>query len=316
LDTVKIAEHIFISLLWVLPLSRAGEQGKQARQEEAGPALHQEMVSLIEELRGQAAEPLPKNHGGPANDWLRRYDEHLNRKIQRRAEIIDRFAAIGRPAIPVLINALDDDTDYGYVARSAAEAIGKIADRKSIPLLLNLLKEGNDPERRGAVEALGNLKSEESVVPLVVSLQMDKDPKVRLLSAVALGQIGFKTAIAPLCTQLAKEEEDESVRAYAAQSLGRLGATGRIRLILTVFERSHERSPGGPLPSECELALRVITGQDTATSSEGIPSYNVLCDDRRRDQDDSVKAWRNWWERAGKVRYPQERGENPTPGSR
>ena len=201
---MKITKHILVSLLWVLPLSCADDQGKQVIQEKPDPTLQREMVSLIDELHQQAVEPLPKNYGGANNDWLRRYDEHMKRKMQRRSEIIDRFTAIGGPAIPVLIEALDDDTRDGYVRRSGTEVIGKIADPESIPLLQSLLREGNDSQRRGAAEALGNLKSAESVVSLVASLEKDKDSQVRLLSAVALGQIGSRAAVDPLAKRLAQ----------------------------------------------------------------------------------------------------------------
>jgi hypothetical protein len=302
---VKITEHIFISLLWVLPPSCAGDHGKQVRQEQTAPALHQEVVSLIHELLQQAVEPRPKSYGEPNNDWRRRYDEHMKRQMQRRSEIITRLAAIGQLAMPALIEALDDDTRYGYVRRSAAEAIGKIGDAESIPTLHRLLREGNDSERRGTAEALGNLKSVDSVASLVASLEKDRDLQVRLLSAVALGRIGSKAAVAPLAERLAQNGENDNVRAYVAESLGRLGATAKIGAILSVFEESHRRSPAGILAGNCELALRAITGMDRASSSGSIPCYN-RSHATREHLDSSVKAWHDWWEREGKFKYPQE----------
>ena len=302
---MKKARHILIGVLCALPLSCADGQREGGKSQKAEPALQKEMASLIQELRQQATEPLPQNRGGANNDWSRRYDEYVTRKMARRSQIIDRFTAIGKQAIPVLIEALDDDTRYGYVGRSSANAIGKINEPRSVPLLQALLAKGNSPQRRGAVEALGNMRSVESVTLLVQSLEKDKDTQVRSLSAMALGRIGSRAAVDPLAKRLASKGENDGVRARAAESLGFLKASTKIRVILTVFEQSHQKSPGKMLPANCELALRAITGKNTVSSLREVPWYTAS-HQSQEDLDRSVRWWRDWWERDGKLKFPQE----------
>ena len=270
---------------------------EEAKQEKVDPFVQREMLSMIAELHQQAVEPLPENPGDGGTTWMRLYEEYMERKLRRRGEIVDRFVAIGKAAVPVLIDAMDDDTRYRYVGRTAAEAIGRIGDPESIPVLHNLVANGNDSQRQVAAEALGNLRSKTSVAVLERALKEDTNSGVRLQAAVALGDIGVKSAIESLAGRAADEEEDSSVRAYGVEALGKLKASAKLHVILAVFEESHKQSPGGMLPEHCDLALRSITSEHIGSYCSSHPAPGQL--------DKSVLAWRNWWENMGKLKYPQ-----------
>lgn len=292
----KIRDILVVALLTGLVCCGCRKR-EEAKKEKVQPSLQREMASMIAELREQAVEPLPDNPGDGGRTWRRRYEEYMERMLKRRAEIIDRFVAIGKPGVAVLIEAMDDNTRYRYVGRAAAEAIGRIGGPESIPVLHNLVANGNDSQRQVAAEALGNLRSKTSVAVLERALKEDTNSGVRLQAAVALGEIGVKSAIESLAERAADKEEGSSVRAYAVQALGKLKASAKIHVILAVFEESHKQSPGGMLPQHCDLALHSITGEHIGSYCSSHPAPGQL--------DKSVLAWRNWWENMGKLKYPQ-----------
>ncbi len=180
---------------------------------------------------------------------------------------------------------------------TVTEAIGKIGDPDSIGTLHNLITNGNDLQRQGAIEALGNLRSETSADILQRVLSKDTHQGVRLLAAVALGNIGAKSAVESLAARATDREEDSSVRAYAIESLGKLKATAKISVILAVFEESHKQSPGGMLPGHCHSALASIIDEDISSYGVSHPAPGQL--------DKCVQAWRQWWENTGRLKYPQ-----------
>lgn len=297
LDAVKKTRYILVfALLTSLALcgcaKREGGAGGKV-----DPLLQEEMASMIAELHQQAVEPAPDYPGEDSYTRLRLHEEHMERKLKRRAEIVERFVAIGRAAVPVLIEAMDDDTRYRYVGRTAAEAIGKIGDPDSIPILNNLVASGNSSQRQVAAEALGNLRSKTSVGVLERALTEDTNAGVRLKAAIALGEIGVKSAIESLAARVADKKENPSVRAYAVTSLGKLKASSKIHLILLVFEESHKQSPAGQLAIHCHGALCSITGERIRAYGTTHPAPGEL--------DKSVQAWLTWWENVGKLKYPQ-----------
>lgn len=78
---------------------------------------------------------------------------------------------------------------------------------------LEIVKNGNDYERRKAVGRLGNIGDIRAVSILIKSLN-DKDPFVRRLSASSLGKIGAEKAVYPLATKL---NHDDDGLSYAAR---------------------------------------------------------------------------------------------------
>lgn len=78
---------------------------------------------------------------------------------------------------------------------------------------LEIVKNGNDYERRKAVGRLGNIGDIRAVSILIKSLN-DKDPFVRRLSASSLGKIRAEKAVYPLATKL---DHDDDGLSYAAR---------------------------------------------------------------------------------------------------
>ncbi len=92
--------------------------------------------------------------------------------------------------IPVLAGALDRHDDI-LLCRLIVVTLGKLGDRRAVPILLAHLPEVQN--RREMVEALGALGDPAAVPALVESLRHDAYVPVRAAAAKALAQIGQKT---------------------------------------------------------------------------------------------------------------------------
>ena len=143
---------------------------------------------------------------------------------------------------PVFIKALsDDDSD---VRRHAAEALGKLGDKRAVDPLINALADDDSIVRRDAAEALGLLGDKRAVDPLIKALG-DKEEWVRRTAAKALEQLGqpewaqyvrgddddFRRlgsskdprAVDPLIKALAEPDYIYDIRQAVAKALGHLG---------------------------------------------------------------------------------------------
>ena len=121
-------------------------------------------------------------------------------------------------AVDPLINALSDD-DF-WVRLSAAEALGRLGDTRAVDPLIKMLSDDYSGVRRDAAEALGLLADKRAVDPLIEALA-DNDSHVRREAAEALGRLGDKRAVDPLIEALA--DDDSGGRRSAAEALEQLG---------------------------------------------------------------------------------------------
>jgi len=88
------------------------------------------------------------------------------------------------------------------------------------PELLADLKSSKSNERRAAADRLGGMRARDSV-PALTKLLLDKDASVREAAAFALGQMTDPRAVRPLLSALS--DKDDEVRASAAFALGMIG---------------------------------------------------------------------------------------------
>lgn len=218
-----------------------------------------------------------------------------NVSLDRRNEIVERFIQIGKPAVTVLIEALNDDTRYGFVQRTAAESLGKIGDKDFISTLMGLLIKGNVYQRRGAVEALGKLKAIKALPNIIKALE-DEDWHVQMLAAISLGDIGDKGAVGPLINLLNNKETNMNNRAYSAESLGRFPCFAVINSLILNLESANIAKQYF-LAESCDRALYTITGK-----SFGYRREPPLTPAERKA---AVRAWKKWWESEGKSQYPE-----------
>lgn len=122
-------------------------------------------------------------------------------------------------AIPHLKRILEDETKKELHAITVT-ALGEIAGRDVISILLGSLENPDNRVRARAAIVLGDLRAGEAVIPFI-QLMKDSDECLRAIAASSLGLIGDRRATGTLIEALG--DSAESVRAIAASSLGCLG---------------------------------------------------------------------------------------------
>lgn len=125
-------------------------------------------------------------------------------------------------AVEGLLHALADPEDM--IVATAAIDLGKARERRAVEPLIRLLK----PQRAlldtwltaYVAEALGHIRDPRAVDALVAALANEAED-VRKAAAKALGEIGDKRAV-PHLSKVAKDDNDQSVRQAATESLQEL----------------------------------------------------------------------------------------------
>ena len=167
-----------------------------------------------------------------------------------RDQAVVRVAQRGFGVVQALISILNDFAKPGLAG--VAEALGKIGDCRSIPVLAQAAKLGDEDLRIAAVWALAQFREPEvlpvllveserphptiqsflanvlgtfqdsRVVPVLSKLSSHPNREVAFQATNALGEIGDRTAIPAL--QKVWRHGDPLVRAASASSIRRLGA--------------------------------------------------------------------------------------------
>ncbi|MBI5479328.1 MAG: HEAT repeat domain-containing protein [Deltaproteobacteria bacterium] len=138
-----------------------------------------------------------------------------------RKEAVSRVTAWPRPeeAAAGLIVALGEDSNIAR-RNAAVEALGLVG-RPAVPLLLDALQVGV-VSRKLVIDALGVIGDARAVGPLSAALR-DADANLRAAAAEALGHLGRREAVPAL--QAALAAGDLLTRLAALEALNRLGAS-------------------------------------------------------------------------------------------
>lgn len=122
------------------------------------------------------------------------------------------------------------------------------------PELLAGLRSNTPTERRNAANRLGGMRARDTV-PLIIKLLLDKDASVREAAAFALGQMTDPRAVRPLIGALS--DKDHEVRASAAFALGMIGDRKAIPALSNALGESSV-----PLRSSALVALGLMHDQE------------------------------------------------------
>jgi len=115
--------------------------------------------------------------------------------------------------------------------------LGEFKDPRSLPILLDVVRNKNSPIKASAINAIGNLGDKEAVPVL---LDVLSDPKeytgTRNAAARALGTLGDQKAVDSLINILKNKSEDKDVRIGTAVALGSIRdkRAGDYKLIRTI----------------------------------------------------------------------------------
>lgn len=139
----------------------------------------------------------------------------------------------------------------------------------AIPAITRMMS-GDDEQRRAVIKALENQKDPAGAAPLIEALD-DQVPGLRVMAAVALGELKAKQAAGRLIELLG--DSDWSLRKAATEALARIRVKESIEPLLQRFEKDK-----GLMTEVLYKALVAITGQDFRYNAEN---------------------WRRWWDRWG-----------------
>jgi len=193
-----------------------------------------------------------------------------------RAQAAEALGSIrNRAATPALVRALADENRnvkasviIAGLKISAVNVLGVIGDERSLPMLVKLLKDKNPRIKTISAQALGRLRKSAAIEPLLKSSR-DKTQKVRLYSIKAIGEIGDKSAVKDL-EKLLKTEKDDKVKVALARSLGRLGS-----------------AKGFP------IALSAAGSKDLKLKREGIRALGVIRKVTPAVKEIIIEAWKS-----------------------
>ncbi len=161
------------------------------------------------------------------------YESQSREKYDALQEQIDGIMARGKDAVPELLALLEGDSS-DMAKMIAASVLGEISAElndselqetlaaKALPLIESVLKgEGTPILKRQAVQALGNIKSNESVAVLS-GLFNSGDRQLARSAMIALGEIGIEGSQNELIA-LATQRDDRWLNRMASRVLGQKG---------------------------------------------------------------------------------------------
>ncbi len=203
-------------------------------------------------------------------------EEQQQGKINRlRILAIDALCQMGEPAIPALIEALDNEN--ATVRERATEALCRYVDRRAIPGLVERLADSEESTRALAAQALTNFG--ESGVPILIGLYHARQDTEPLLSdAVRSGLVEWlasRTSSIPLSFWFeVLEDRDASIRREAIFRLMEQKDAQVVPALVRAFQRdaSAHYTIAIVLKEIGETALSSLVGilqeGDKATRSE------------------------------------------------
>jgi HEAT repeat protein len=145
-------------------------------------------------------------------------------------------------AIPALLNSLHTDNgknNYDQPVKVfATTALGRIGNKQVFEELVALLDNPDPSLREAAADALGAL-GDIRAFEYLVALLTDKDYGLRMNAVYALCELGDNRAIQPL-TQILKQDENVEVRRYAARWLYMLKDEKSFQALIKALEDQDE----------------------------------------------------------------------------
>jgi len=176
------------------------------------------LESKSENVRGLAAEALGAIGSSKAVPRLiALFDPQHGGPVNQSATVA--LAMIGSETAVPLVSMLADEREP--VGRRAEDALVAMRGGRVVDAILAVLDDKSPRVRASAIRILGARRDLVAVPRLVWMLNHDRDLKVRVATAVALGCMQNKLAIAPLAR--ATRHESPELRRCAVLALGKLG---------------------------------------------------------------------------------------------
>ena len=169
----------------------------------------------------------------------------------QRDQAVVRMAQHGFGVVQALISILSDFAKPGLAG--VAKSLGKIGDRRAIPVLAQAAKMGDEDLRTAAVWALAQFHEPE-VLPILLSEADRPHPTIQSFLAYTLGSFQ-DSRVVPVLSKLA-EHPNREVAFQAASALGEIGDKEAI----SILQRSWRR-PDPLVKAVSAVALRRLGGR-------------------------------------------------------
>ncbi len=193
----------------LLTVARSEEEDAEVRRE-AVTALGE--VAMRLELGWASSEAADE-----VVEALREIAEDVREDEQIRASAVSGVGVVTAPWVPELIEEAFE-SDAAALHLGAVQAMGRSADVFWLPVLEGSLVAEDEDERLAAVQAIGEIGSEDGA-PMLLELFDDPSSSEELIqgAVAALGEIGSEEAVEEL--QRLKTHPDPTVRATAQAAL-------------------------------------------------------------------------------------------------
>ena len=198
LASLGAEQHAAVSLA-----DRATHDVLRAALSDESPAVRQNIVQLLADLKGEARAPLV----------MQALQDNDAGVLAKAVEAVDKD--MGEPAAKRLAELLKNP--HSQVREAAAIALGKVGTDVAPAALIEALQDKEENVRWFAVESLRKLNVAQAVPQLVGVLENDSSPRVREITAGALETLAQPAAIPAL--RKALKDQNERVRARAAGAL-------------------------------------------------------------------------------------------------
>ena len=184
------------------------------------------------------------------------------------------LAAMGAPAVSVLISAFQDEREN--VRASAAYALGEMGPvaAEAVDALIALLTDESEEVRRHATSALGMIKvpTSKTVPALVKVLRNPEDTDLAFFAAQALTRIGPDATEAVPALRDALMSESAYVRGFSSEALGRIGTAEALQALVPFLRTARwfnyvkksvpafsiELTDAAPTPSDADSVTKLI----------------------------------------------------------
>lgn len=140
---------------------------------------------------------------------LRHVDEHASRSV---VEALVRFGAV---AVDPLVGVLGSP-EHGDGRIWAARILGQLGDARAVDALVARLHDRDDRLRMSAAEALGRVADRRATQALVQAMLRDPAPRVRAHAAAAIAKVEGERAVDVLVSALADPDHATRMRALEA----------------------------------------------------------------------------------------------------
>lgn len=153
------------------------------------------------------------------------------------APYLNELVAIGKPAVPQLLEFVKDKSKDEKARCLAIMALDHVKDERAIEPLIYILQDDSESSiiRQVTINALGQIGDPWAVTPLISSLS-SPDVEIQRRAAINLGILKDEQAVEALINVL-ENEDDGLLRQYAAGALGSTGDARAVEPLITAFEK-------------------------------------------------------------------------------